>query len=175
MIAVCPITRLVETARAFAIERMISLVSDGTPVDRPQSIAAEDHLTLYFHDISEPLDGLVPPTAADVDKALAFAAAGAGPILVHCYAGVSRSTAMAFAIACAREPGRDEFELAATLRRLSPTATPNRLIVRLADDSLGREGRMVAAIEAIGRGADAFEGKAFAFTPHVAVEAAAEA
>lgn len=174
MIAVCPITRLVETARAFAVERMISLVSGGTPVDRPAGVAAKDHLTLYFHDISEPLDGLVPPTAADVDRALTFAAADARPILVHCYAGVSRSTAMGFAIACAREPERDEFELAATLRRLSPTATPNRLIVRLADDSLGREGRMVAAIEAIGRGADAFEGKAFALAP-LAVEAAAGA
>jgi predicted protein tyrosine phosphatase len=47
------------------------------------------------------------------------------------------------------------------LRAASPHATPNRLIVRLADDLLGRKGRMVEAVTAIGRGADAWEGRVF--------------
>jgi hypothetical protein len=45
---------------------------------------------------------------------------------------------------------------------MSPTATPNRRLVALADRRLGREGRMAAAIAAIGRGADCFEGAPFA-------------
>ena len=168
MIAVCPITRLSESAETWRADRMISLVSAGSEVARPPRIAAADHLTLYFHDIAAPLDGYVTPSATHVAEALGFAAADERPILVHCFAGVSRSTAMAFAIACAREPERDERELALTLRRLSPTATPNPLIVRLADEALGRDGRMIEAIAAIGRGRDAFEGVPFALQPGAA-------
>jgi predicted protein tyrosine phosphatase len=66
--------------------------------------------------------------------------------------GISRSTASAFAGVCAVNPARDEISIAQALRRASPTATPNIRIVSLADRLLGRDGRMVAAIEAIGRG-----------------------
>ena len=48
------------------------------------------------------------------------------------------------------------------LRRVSPTAYPNRLMIRLADQALGRQGRMVRAIEAIGRGVVAGEAVPFA-------------
>ena len=84
------------------------------------------------------------------------------PLVVHCYAGVSRSTAAAFTAACALNPHLDEMELAQTIRRLSPTATPNKRIVALADAYLKRDGRMIAAVEAIGRGEDCFEGVPFA-------------
>ena len=58
-------------------------------------------------------------------------------------------------------PGK-AVSLAALLRQRAPSATPNRRIVEIADRLLGRDGRMVAAIDAIGRGADAFEGTPFA-------------
>jgi predicted protein tyrosine phosphatase len=82
--------------------------------------------------------------------------------VVNCYAGISRSTASAYIIAAALAPSRDEAELANTLRRLSPSATPNPRLVALADRILGRDGRMISAIAAIGRGAEAFEGTPFA-------------
>ncbi|TIP32357.1 MAG: protein tyrosine phosphatase, partial [Mesorhizobium sp.] len=85
----------------------------------------------------------------------------AKPMVVHCYAGISRSTASAYIIAAALAPKRDEAELAKTLRFLSPSATPNPRLIAVADMLLGREGRMIAAVEAIGRGADAFEGIPF--------------
>jgi predicted protein tyrosine phosphatase len=158
-------TKLERTVAAVGARRLLSLVSFGSEVVRPAQIAPEDHMTLNFHDIVEPLEGFVPPSESHVAEALAFATADRAPIVVHCYAGVSRSTAMAYAIACAREPGRCELELASALRRLSPSATPNRLIVSLADAAMGREGRMVAAIAGIGRGADAFEGEPFVLAP----------
>ena len=58
-------------------------------------------------------------------------------------------------------PKRDEASIAQALRRASPTATPNIRIVSLADRLLGRDGRMVAAIETIGRGEIAVEGNPF--------------
>jgi predicted protein tyrosine phosphatase len=85
----------------------------------------------------------------------------AAPLVIHCYAGVSRSTAGAFVSACALNPRRAEAEIARDIRRLSPTATPNARIVALADQMLGRDGRMVTAIEAIGRGVECYEGHPF--------------
>ena len=82
-------------------------------------------------------------------------------LLIHCWAGISRSSAAAYAIACDRTPGFER-DIAIELRRRSPSATPNRLMVRLADDLLQRYGRMVDAIEGIGRGAEAREGEPYA-------------
>ena len=82
-------------------------------------------------------------------------------MLIHCYAGVSRSTAAAYIAACRLSPHRDEHEVARALRAASPTATPNLRFVALADERLGRGGRMVAAVAAIGRGRECLEGVPF--------------
>ena len=66
---------------------------------------------------------------------------------------------------CMLKPQSDEEELAWHLRRLSPSASPNRLIVSHADALLGRDGRMIAAVDAIGRGCEASEGVPFSFMP----------
>jgi predicted protein tyrosine phosphatase len=79
---------------------------------------------------------------------------------------VSRSTAAAFITACALRPHRDEAEIAQAVRTKSPTATPNSRLVTIADAMLGRNGRMVAAIEKIGRGRNCFEGAPFALELH---------
>ena len=44
-------------------------------------------------------------------------------------------------------------QIAQAIRAASPIASPNRLIVSLADKALGRDGRMVRALDAIGPGA----------------------
>ena len=82
-------------------------------------------------------------------------------MLVHCWAGISRSTASAFIAQCILNPEKPEAMLAGELRRLSPSATPNPLIIAHADALLGRSGRMTAAVKDIGRGANAFEGNVF--------------
>lgn len=68
--------------------------------------------------------------------------------LIHCRAGISRSTAAAFVTACALNPLADEEAIAVALRRVAPFARPNELLVRLGDSALAREGRMSAAIAA---------------------------
>jgi predicted protein tyrosine phosphatase len=83
------------------------------------------------------------------------------PIVVHCFAGISRSTAAAFIMLCALRPEKGEDEIALRLRLASPSATPNIRLVGFADRLLEREGRMIAAIEAIGRGEAVFEGAPF--------------
>jgi predicted protein tyrosine phosphatase len=163
MIHVCSLAKLEETVARSGAERVLSLLAAGTEVTRPDSISRENHLHLVMHDIAVAQDGMTMPGEDHVRNLLAFARKWdrAKPMVVHCYAGISRSTASAYIIASALAPKRDEVELAQTLRALSPPATPNPRLIAVADALLGREGRMISAIEAIGRGADAFEGTPF--------------
>jgi len=73
------------------------------------------------------------------------------PILVHCRAGIGRSTATAFITACLHNPHAAEHEIAIALRRASPLARPNETLIKLADAALGRRDRMSRAISDTGR------------------------
>jgi predicted protein tyrosine phosphatase len=86
------------------------------------------------------------------------------PLLIHCFAGLSRSTATAFIALCAMNPRTPEETIARALRRSSDTAVPNRLFVALADNVLGREGRMVAALTSMGPNRPALECTPFGVT-----------
>jgi predicted protein tyrosine phosphatase len=156
----CEVERLVAERSPSHVLTLLSPPGAGAPVLG----AGPAHLTLLTHDIAEPAEGLAAPHTDDVAALLLFADDwdGARPMLVHCWAGVSRSTAAAFVIACARRPDLDEAVVAAALRRASPYATPNARIVALADRLLERQGRMTRAIQAIGRGADCAVGQVFA-------------
>ena len=160
---VCPLSRLPETVAATGASHVLTLVNVGTALERPAPIAAENHATVGVSDIAVPMDGHVLPADAHVAAILAFVRGWPRekPLVIHCYAGISRSTAAAYIAACALAPERDEGTVADALRAASPSATPNRLFVQIADRMLGREGRMVAAIGRIGRGAEAFEGTPF--------------
>lgn len=163
MIHVTPLSRLEETLRLSGASHLLTLLSEGAVFSRPDGFGADRCLHLTMHDITEAREGYTAPSVEHVEALLAFASRWdrAAPLLVHCHAGISRSTAAAYAIAAMLQPGRPEKELALDLRRLSPMATPNPLIVAHADRLLGRRGRMIEAIRAIGRGADAFEGVPF--------------
>ncbi|MER8996103.1 tyrosine phosphatase family protein [Mesorhizobium sp. M0678] len=163
MIHVCSLSKVEETVTKTGAEQLLSLLAAGTEVMRPASITRENHLHLVMHDIAVAQEGMTMPGEEHVLNLLDFARQWdrSRPLVVHCYAGISRSTASAYIIAAALAPKRDEAELADTLRALSPTATPNPRLIAIADVLLDRRGRMIEAIQAIGRGADAFEGTPF--------------
>lgn len=163
MIYVCSLARLHDTVDETGARHVISLIGDETRLERPSKIAPENHLWLRFHDICEPLDGYIMPGEKHVADLLDFVRGWdrRAPLIVHCYMGISRSTASAFASVCALNPHRDEETIARALRRASPTATPNARIVSLADRLLDRRGRMIAAIQTIGRGTLADEARPF--------------
>ena len=151
---VCPLARIDEFVEATGARSLVTLLNRGTPVTRPPAIRPERHLFIAMSDIVDPMDGHILPGERHVGELLAFVTDWdrAEPLLIHCYAGVSRSTAAAFIAACALQPARSEAEIALAIRSASPTATPNPRLVAIADDILGRSGRMVAAVAAIGRG-----------------------
>src|SRR6478609_6302765 len=163
MIHVCSLAKLPETVEATGARHVITVMGRVDRVTRPASIRPDNHLLVSMDDIIAPAEGFNPPNAEHVRELIGFARRWdrAAPLVVHCYAGISRSTATAFAAACALNPQRSEAEIAKIIRDASPSAFPNRLIVSLADDYLGRKGRMVAAIDAIGPGLTVLEGEPF--------------
>ena len=165
MIYVCSLSRLEETVTTAGAERVISLLAENTIFTRPPRIRAENHLLLSMHDIVDVQPDMTPPGTEHVERLLDFARSWdrGRPLVVHCYAGISRSTAAAYIISAMLAPDRDEYELAQALRQASPSATPNQRLVAIADELLRRGGRMTEAIAGIGRGGDAFEGTPFAF------------
>ena len=163
MIHVCSLSRLHQTVRQTGARHLVTLLKDVELVQRPGGIRLENHLILGMDDITGPIDGYVAPAHEHVVRLIDFVRNWdrAAPMVMHCYAGISRSTAGAYVAACALNPKRDELSIAQALRLASPSATPNLRIVALADRALGRGGRMTAAIEHIGRGVLAFEGDPF--------------
>lgn len=163
MIHVCSLAKLHETVERCGARHVITLINGGTVLTRPSNVDPTNHLFLGLNDIVEEIEGMVAPAACHMHELLDFVHAWPreAPLVIHCYAGISRSTAAAYATLCALLPDHDEMDLAQRLREASPTATPNPKLVALADAALRRDGRMVAAIAAIGRGKDAFEGEPF--------------
>ena len=161
---VCPLALIDEVVEATGARSLVTLLSPGTGVTRPAAIAPDRHLHLAVSDITTPFAGQVLPGDVHVRTLIEFVGGWdrRTPMVIHCFAGVSRSTAAAFITVCALAPHREERAIAERLRAASPTATPNPRLVALADGLLGRKGRMSAAIDAIGRGADCVEGEPFA-------------
>lgn len=101
-------------------------------------------LHCYFNDIDiATQDG---PTVAAITRVLDFSAnfTKTDKILIHCLAGISRSTSLAFAIACQHSLPGEEKQAMEHLRKIRPQMLPNRLIVITADRLLKRSGRMIA-------------------------------
>jgi predicted protein tyrosine phosphatase len=162
-IHVCPLSAMPALTERVRASHLLTLVSNLDAVATPQAIEPGRHLRLKFNDIEAPLEGYIEPSIAHAEQILAFATGWRqeAPLVIHCWAGVSRSTAAAYISLCALNPDAAENALALRLRAASPTASPNRLLVRHADGLLGRNGRMIAAIEAIGRGEMTTEGVPF--------------
>ncbi|MEM1288799.1 MAG: tyrosine protein phosphatase [Pseudomonadota bacterium] len=164
MLYVCSLSAVPALASETGASHLLTVISSGTPVERPASIPASNHLYLEFNDITAPAEGLVPPGMADVEKIIEFGRSWdqAAPMIVHCWAGVSRSTAAGFVLSHVLSENKDPYALALLLRKRAPWATPNSRIIALADRLLGANGTLKQAISDIGRGQNAFEGRPFA-------------
>jgi predicted protein tyrosine phosphatase len=143
--------------------RIISLLSPYDTFPVFAGYGADRHLHMPIHDIAEDVGDWRAPDLSDAEKIIRFAESWdrSAPMLVHCWAGISRSSASAFITACVHNPTTDESEIAAAIRAASPTASPNVRLVAHADAVLRRNGRMSSAVVAIGRGEMAEEARPF--------------
>jgi predicted protein tyrosine phosphatase len=163
MLHVCSLADLPATVETTGARYVLTVMGNVDKALRPPSVPEPNHVKIAMDDITAAADGFVAPSANHVERVLDFVRQWNrdAPMVIHCYAGISRSTASAFAAACLLNPHRDETEIALQIREASPTAFPNRLIVALADDALGRQGRMLRALDAMGPGNMTVEGRPF--------------
>ena len=131
--------------------RIISLLSPGSDFPSFDGYGEETHRRIEVYDILQDAEGRDAPTRDHVTEIVDFLKVWSpqDPLLVHCWAGMSRSTATAFIAACMHNPDADEAIIAEAIAGASPTAFPNTRIVAIADEMLGRKGRMVEPIEKI--------------------------
>ena len=139
------------------ITHLLSLEDPATPKERPAWFRGE-HLQLWCHDVESTAESwmlmVTPPTPALVAEILEFGerclgAARSAPVhvLVHCFAGISRSTAASFALLAQALGAGYAAEALRQVQQLRKEALPNRLIVQYADELLGRGGEMMRALE----------------------------
>lgn len=170
-IHVCPLSAVPDVVASHAASHLVTCLKDELLLgETPAPVKPGNHMRLRIDDIAQPIAGYIAPDATHVAQLLEFAAAWdqQGPMVIHCWAGISRSTAAAFITLCALNPEAPEALIARMLRDASPTAYPNRLLIRLGDAALGRAGRMVEAVESIGRGEVASEAVPFSLPTDLA-------
>lgn len=163
VIHVCSLNALGRIVAEHRCSHVVTLINGEDVLDTPGGILAGNHLRLAMNDIAEEREGFVAPSEQHVADLIDFAGRWErnAPMAIHCWAGISRSTAAAYVTLCALNPDADERALALRLREASATATPNPRIVAFGDRLLGRSGRMIKAIDAIGFGRMAPEGIPF--------------
>ena len=159
VIHICSLKMVESLAAEIKPTHVLSLLAGITPFPpTPHGIDPANHLKLTLADISEHEPGMILPASNHVADVIAFGrrwkeeSGGTRPLLVHCFAGISRSSASALTIACAVRPDVKEAAYTKALRGVSAYCQPNSLIVRHADELLSREGRLIGAVADMGQG-----------------------
>src|SRR5580704_7131139 len=147
-ILVTPLSALEDVLESHRPSHIVTLLSPEHMIATPRGFAAERHLKLGVNDVADPGAGKDPPARVHIDRLLEFSRGwdAQAPLLIHCWAGISRSMASAFAVLCDRLGNDREIAIAQAMRQRAPHAAPNKLLVSHADTVLNRDGRMVAAL-----------------------------
>ena len=153
-LSICGLQELA-SFRDAAVTHVLSILDPLHP--EPADFAAygpHERLTLRFDDIIEPTPGMMLPEREHVEALLRFgeglAAETGDPLrhlLIHCHAGISRSTASMVTLIAEARPAADEDAIFAHIRDIRPQAWPNSRMIGMADELLGRSGRLTAALK----------------------------
>lgn len=148
-ITICGLRELMVHAEK-GVSHVVTIIDPSEPDPEVFEIYPDHHRVVWrFDDHITPVDGAVMPDEAAVDKILEFGetlrTSTVQHLLIHCHAGVSRSTATAAILMCQFNPGREE-EAFEHIRRIRPRSWPNSLLISMADEKLGRGGAMVEAM-----------------------------
>jgi predicted protein tyrosine phosphatase len=162
-VTICGLDELADHC-ALGVTHVLSILDPGWPEPEPlRDFELSRRLKLNFHDVIEAEPGWIAPERFDVELLLAFGRslgeiadeAGAEPaathLLVHCHAGVSRSTAAAILLLAQHEPARPAQNVVGQVIRARPRAWPNLRMIEMGDELLGRDGEIVASVRALYR------------------------
>ncbi len=156
-ITVCGIDELDGHCSTHA-SHVLSILDPDYPVPEAfGSYGEHARLELRFHDIIEPEPGQIAPQPEHVDAILTFGRGlraeppEATHLLVHCHAGVSRSTASMALILAQAMPQQSAETILGMVYGLREKAWPNLRLIEIGDRRLGRHGSLVAATHALHR------------------------
>lgn len=133
-------------------DAIISLISHRQDLeDRifQEAHGNKPHLVLEFDDVENPNSSFwLPPTKQDIQSILVFGRQirinnPDAHLVVHCHAGISRSTAGALIIMNDEAGPGQERELCQKLRKMRPQAHPNSLMIKYGQEILGRDDPLV--------------------------------
>lgn len=139
----------------IGVSHVLSILDPGTP--RPDAFGdygEHERLEMRFHDVIEEAPLRPAPQPEHVERLLAFGRdllaepAPSAHLLVHCWAGVSRSTAAMTLLLAQARPDRSAEEALAEVVRIRPIAWPNLRMIEIGDAMLGRGGDLVRAAHA---------------------------
>jgi predicted protein tyrosine phosphatase len=156
-ITVCGIEELGGHCEA-RVSHVLSILDPNWPV--PEAFGAfgeHEKLELRFHDVIEETVRAVPPRRDHVVQLLAFGRdlmvepSLEAHLLVHCHAGVSRSTAAMALILAQALPDRPAGGILRHVLQIRRQAWPNLRMVELGDALLGRRGELVSAVHEVYR------------------------
>jgi predicted protein tyrosine phosphatase len=148
-LTVCGLEEIDGHCRA-GVSHVLSILDPGWPAPEFGRYGEHARLELRFNDVIEADAPGAPPAPEHVARVLQF---GAGlregdHLLVHCHAGVSRSTAAMTLILAQARPDSAAEEVMAEVVRIRKQAWPNLRMIELGDATLGRNGALVAAAHA---------------------------
>jgi predicted protein tyrosine phosphatase len=154
-VTVCGIEELAGHCETGA-SHVLSILDPATPVPEAfGSFGEHVKLELRFDDIVEETPGLIAPQREDVAKILTFGRsllaepAVTRHLLVHCHAGISRSTAGMALIMALALPDDTAAAIIGRVHDIREKAWPNLRIIEFGDALLERGGTLVAAATAL--------------------------
>lgn len=151
-ISICGIEELAGHCEQ-GVSHVLSILDPDWPVPEAFGVFGEHaKLELRFHDVIEQRDAsVIAPRPAHVADLLAFGhdllaePPSMAHLLVHCHAGVSRSTASMALILAQAQPDLPAERILDEVLRIRPQAWPNLRLIEIGDAQLGRDGALVAA------------------------------
>jgi predicted protein tyrosine phosphatase len=148
---ICRACDLASLAAKLRPQHILSIAEPGYRNPTPVGIDSDRHHHLHFDDIVEAMPGYLAPSEQHVARIIDLAAklTETDRILVHCQAGISRSSAAALIILATRNPGQEP-DVTRRLREKGPWFVPNRLMVDIADRLIGRGPVLGAALASMG-------------------------
>lgn len=152
-ISVCGLEELAGHCETGATH-VLSILDPGYPVPEVFGQYGEHaRLELRFDDIVDERSVAIEPQTGHVEQILAFGrtivAEPGASLLVHCHAGISRSTAAMTLILAQALPLVPAAEVLAMVHAIREKAWPNIRMVEIGDAMLGRGGTLVAAARAL--------------------------
>jgi predicted protein tyrosine phosphatase len=144
-IRICGFSELQDCIRQFNPTHVISVIRSIEPIEGK-------HLVIPCDDIPMPIEGMQEPTSEHLAAAMAFTEHlnENDRVIVHCFAGQSRSTAIAIAILI--QHGLTSKQAFDHVSRLRSILLPNTRIIEYTDAYFNLGGELIQLVEDHRRG-----------------------